>query len=156
MQQSISQCIKRDVQEEVEKSPLQGIMVDESTDVSTTKAFILYSHHSPLSRKTRFLAEVKLDQCDALHIVEAIEHVLKDYNLDSKKCLGFGSDGASVVTGKDNGVAAMMKRSNPYLISVTVQHIIYSSQAAELVNVLSQYQRSLSAISPTQLSDLSN
>ena len=32
--------------------------------------------------------------------------------------MGFGSDGASVMTGHDSGVAAVMKCSNPYLISI--------------------------------------
>ena len=150
MQQSLPHCIKSDIQQEVQKSPFFGIMVDESTDIFTTKALTLYSHHIVSGiRKTRFLAEVKLDQCDALAIMEAIEHVFEDYNLDSKKCLRFGSDGASVMTGKDNGVAALMKRNNPYLISVhcvAYRLALASSQAAEQINAIVCYQKLLSAI----------
>ena len=38
MQEVLSQCIKSDIRDEIQKSPCFSIMIDESTDVSTTKA----------------------------------------------------------------------------------------------------------------------
>ena len=70
-------------------------------------------------------------------ITETIEQVFKDYILDYKKSMYFGSDGASVMTGCDDGVAAIMKCSNSYLISIhCVAHrlALASSQFAEQVN----------------------
>ena len=44
MQEVLSQCIKSDIRDEIQKSPYFSIMIDESTDVSTTKALIVYAH----------------------------------------------------------------------------------------------------------------
>ena len=61
MQEVLSQCIKSDIRDEIQKSPCFSIMIDESTDVSTTKALIVYAHLLHVVdgvRKTRFLADV--------------------------------------------------------------------------------------------------
>ena len=121
MQEVLSQCIKSDIRDEIQKSPCFSIMIDESTDVSTTKALIVYAHLLVDGvRKTRFLADVKLGECDALSIEGALEGVLEDYGLNYNSCFGFGSDRASVMTGPENGVAALIKRKNSLYI---VQHI---------------------------------
>ena len=96
MQSAISQTIKQDIQEELQKTPYFGLMVDEATDIATCKSLIVYAHLLVNGvRKTRFLADVQLTECTAVAIVEAIHMVLKDYNLNMRKCIGFGSDGAS-------------------------------------------------------------
>ena len=54
--------------------------------------------------------------------------------------MGFGSDGASVMTGHDSGVGAVIKCSNPYLISIHCfahRLALTSSQATEQVNTIS-------------------
>ena len=150
MQEVLSQCIKSDIRDEIQKSPYFSIMIDESTDVSTTKALIVYAHLLVDGvRKTRFLADVKLGDCDAVSIEGALEGVLEDYGLNYNSCFGFSSDGASVMTGHENGVAALIKRKNSYLISVhCAAHrlALASSQAADKVEVIAQYQKSLSII----------
>ena len=75
-------------------------------------------------RKTRFLGYIKLAQCDAVSIEESLGGVTENFDLNHTNCLGFGSDGASVITGCDN---------------------LASSQAAEKVPAIAQYQKSLSA-----------
>lgn len=60
MQQAISKCNKSDIQDEF------GIMVDESTDIATTKALMVYAHLIVDGIwKTCFLADVKVTECDA-------------------------------------------------------------------------------------------
>ena len=89
-------------------------MINESTDVSTTKALMVYAHLIVNgTRKTRFLADVKLTQCDATAIEESLSDVIKDYDLNYSSCFGFGSDGANVMTGCDNGMATLLKHKNP-------------------------------------------
>ena len=92
---------------------------------------------------------IKLAQCDAVSIEESLGGVTENYDLNHTNCLGFGSDGASVMTGCDNGVAALLKRKNPYLLSLhCAAHklALASSQAAKKVPAIAQYQKSLSAI----------
>ena len=150
MQLSISHCIKDDIQKELLQSPVYGILTDEGTDISTTSSLILYTYYVFNGfRKLRFLANVELSHCDASSLYAAILNVLKDYGVSSSKCLGFGSDGASVMTGKENGVAALLKRVNPYLISIhCVAHrlALASSQAASEVSTIVKYRQTLSAL----------
>ena len=72
--------------------------------------------------------------CDTNGIVECIKHLLASYNTPVENCFGFSSDGASVMTGKDNGVAAILKKTHcPHMISVhCVAHrlALATSQAA--------------------------
>ena len=121
----------------------------EATDIATCKSLIVYAHLLVNGvRKTRFLADVQLTECTAVAIVEAIHMVLKYYNLNMRKCIGFGSDGASMMVGKSNGVAALLKK-NPYLISIhCVAHrlALASSQAAVGIKLIVQYQKTLGAI----------
>jgi hypothetical protein len=55
-----------------------------------------------------------VEKADASHILEAIEHMMKDgLNLEPdqwyKKIVGFGSDGASVMIDKNAGVVSKIK-----------------------------------------------
>ena len=77
---------------------------------------------------------------DANGIVGCIKNLLASYDAPVEKCFGLSSDGASVMTGKDNGVAAILKRTHcPHMISVhCVAHrlALATSQAAASVNVV--------------------
>ena len=150
MQGVLSKCIKQDIYDELHKSQYFGLMIDESTDISTTKALMVHAHFLDNgTKKTRFLAYVMLTECDAVSIEESLAHVVKDYDLTYNNCYGFGSDGASVMTGRQNGVAALLKQRNPYLISLhCAAHklALASSQSAEKVAAIAQYQKSLSTI----------
>ena len=96
------------------------------------------------------MADIQLSQCDASAIVAAISKVLEeDYDVKINKCFGFGSDGASVMIGCQNGVAAILKKENPYLIAIhCAAHrlALASSQAATGISVIVQYRKTLSAI----------
>jgi hypothetical protein len=150
MQLSISSCIKDDIQKELLQSPVYGILTDEATDISTTSSLIVYTHYINNGiRKLRFLADIELSHCDARSLFTVILNVLEDYGVSSNKCLGFGSDGASVMTGRENGVAALLKRVNPYLLSIhCVAHrlSLASSQAASGITTIAQYRKTLSAL----------
>ena len=121
------------------------------------KALIVYAHLLVDGvRKTRFLADVKLGECDAVSIEGAnsnhslpIHLVLEDYGLNYS--FGFGSDEASVImTGHENGVAALIKRKNSYFISVhCAAHrlTLVSSQAADIPCKVCSVKRTLPQIS---------
>jgi hypothetical protein len=96
-----------------------GVLTDEATDISTISCLIVYTYYINNGiRKLRFLADIQLSHCDARSLFTVILNVLEDYGVSSNKCLGFGSDGASVMTGRENGVAALLKRVNPYHIFI--------------------------------------
>ena len=95
-------------------------MIDETTDIATSSSLIIYVYLiSDSVGKIRYLADIQLSQCDANAIVAAISKFLEeDYGVKINKWFGFGYDGASVMTGRENGVAAILKKENPYLIEI--------------------------------------
>ncbi|CAI2199635.1 18354_t:CDS:2, partial [Funneliformis geosporum] len=82
-----------------------GIMIDKSTDITTTKYLDIYASYVAKNRtfKTHFLCLLPLTDCDAET---------------------FASDGASVMLGKDEGIAAKLSRvcTYPLIVNHYVTH----------------------------------
>ena len=110
---------------DVRKSPAFGILTDEVCDISVTEnlmTFIQFYRSETESVCTQFLSCKNIlsefSSANSESIAELILNVLKDDKLDISKLAGFSSDGASVMIGKRNGVAARLKSENPKLINV--------------------------------------
>ncbi|KAJ8048408.1 hypothetical protein HOLleu_00713 [Holothuria leucospilota] len=58
-----------------------------------------------------------MQKCDAASIEKAIRDQLNIRGLSYENVIGFGSDGASVMTGSISGVAARLKAANPKIVS---------------------------------------
>ncbi|KAL3677120.1 hypothetical protein R1sor_027068 [Riccia sorocarpa] len=115
----ISQILQSQVLEKVRASPLYGIMIDESTDVSVTGhlhlvVFCTFLEYGQV--KTAFLGLLHIQKKDSGSITAELIARLRLWGLDFSKMLGFGSDGASTMLGSKNGVAVRLKREvNPFL-----------------------------------------
>ena len=68
-----------------------------------------------------FAGILKLTECTSRAIVTAITQFYQENNLDLGKMVMFTSDGASVMLGKYNDVAAILRRSIPHLFE---QHCV--------------------------------
>lgn len=108
-----------------------SLLIDESTDIGVVKFLgivIKYFSKSSSNVVTIFLKLAELKQCDAEAIVAAIKATLREYKLDIQKLVGIGTDNASVMTGRLNGVYAKLKLELPELILVPC--IFHSLQLA--------------------------
>ena len=99
--------------------------------------------------KTFFLKNVTITdpKSDAKVIFKCLMKALVDDGIDISKCLGFGSDGGAVMVGKDNGVAAHVKRESPHCISVhCMAHRLNlaTSQASNNIEYLKSVEKTLS------------
>lgn len=56
--------------------------------------------------------------CLGQAIASEILKQLRTRGVEACKILGLGSDGASVMTGKKEGVAGLLRRANPHIINV--------------------------------------
>ena len=66
-----------------------------------------------------------------------------------EKCLGFGSDGASVMVERKTGVATRMKAVNPFMVSVCCaahRVALVSSQAANEIAYMTKLMETLHAL----------
>ena len=146
----MSQQIGDDVLERVRGSPAIGLMVDESTDISTTKELSLYARALFNGEvKVYFLKLVKIPNGTADEIENAIVTYLQEAKVGISKISSFGSDGAAVMTGGVNGVSTRLKRLNPHMISIhCINHhlALGVSQAAKSVSYLNKFAEILVSI----------
>lgn len=100
-------------------------MVDEVTDISVAEqmvTFIQYYSKADGKVKTQFLSVYDLledsESADAKTITKTIFNNLEKLEPDKKGLCAFVSDGAAVMTGVKSGVATLLKKENPQVISV--------------------------------------
>ena len=93
------------------------LLIDESTDVAVLNEMVVYIRYiTPNAEvKTLFMKILELFNGIAQGIEEAVVNYLDNKNLPFS---GFATDGARVMTGRLNGVAARLKQRKPVLTSV--------------------------------------
>lgn len=115
-----------------------SIIIDESTDLSTQKVLCImvrFFLHKTRQVVTTFYRIIKVIECDAKSVHEAIINKLKKDGLKIENMIGVGVDGANVMVGKHNSVTAILKRELPDLIIVKcVSHSLHlcAEKAAEI------------------------
>ena len=123
-------------------------MTDESTEPAILKQLVLVAWcMTEEGVKASFLPIQDIND----RRIETIEiAILKSLeSLDMTQLCGFGSDGASVMTGRLNGVAARLKRHSPRMISVhCVAHRIAlaAAYAADGIPYLQQFKSLLQTL----------
>ena len=85
------------------------------TDISTPENLIIYikllNNFNP---ETHLLGNVHIPNGQAATVTKIIKDVLASHHVNEKKVVTFGSDGASVMTGKNNSMAAWIKFFGKY------------------------------------------
>ena len=114
-----SENIRKHLLDDIQQSPAFSLMVDEVTDVTTSKhlAMCVQFLSRDGEKKTAFLADPVIDRGDAETITETIRNQLQSSNLSVDKLGSFASDGAAVMVGKKSGVSTRLKEDNPHLIT---------------------------------------
>ena len=118
---------RKGLKDRVKQSLYFGIMVDETTDTSINQQLIIYIKFldrnqsdgrweavvdyldltSPHCRCHYSISNLK----EGLTKQNSIHAVLKVFELDVRKLVGFGSDGCSTMMGEKSGVAVRLRRS---------------------------------------------
>lgn len=132
--------------EEVRASPFFSLMTDETTDVAVVKEVVIYVRYLDQQRqiRTAFVGTVEACNGEANTIKNILTEFCLDNNLDLEhKFVAFGSDGAPVMIGRHNGVAALLKRVVPWLIAnhcVCHRLALASAQAADEISYLKEFK----------------
>ena len=117
--------MKQKVVEEVRQCKAFGLLTDEVADISVTENLItfiqFFSSHTQ-EVETRFLSCQNILEEFSSANAEAISSLLfkelKSNGLDVASLPGFTSDGAKVMLGQNNGVAAKLRQQNPILLNI--------------------------------------
>ena len=149
---ALSNVIDADTVKKMKDSPVITVLTDESTDIIVHhKLCINVRIVDPvtLSPSTLFLTDVRIEKATGQGIFSEIESQLKMRNIPIKKVMGLGTDGASTMTGKKNGLTGHFLRRNPHLVNThCAAHrlALCSEQAAKKIPAMLEYQRTLEMI----------
>ncbi|CAB4007153.1 zinc finger 862-like, partial [Paramuricea clavata] len=114
----IANTITEKIVNKIKKSEAFGLLTDEVTDISNVQqlvSFIQFFDDEIGDCVTKFIETADLLESspnsspDADAIFSCLVKLLQKHGLDLNELKGFGSDGASVMTGRNRGVAAKFK-----------------------------------------------
>ncbi|XP_071486689.1 zinc finger protein 862-like [Diadema antillarum] len=120
----IAKAERLKMQKRVEESSFFSVISDGTTDASVTEDEIVYLRHAKDGKiHLEFVAVTGVITADSKSITDAIIRALSDHlgitpEGMSRKMVGFGSDGANVMLGKNNGVSTRLRELNPELQAV--------------------------------------
>jgi len=119
IQKSLVTVIDNSLDVELKNCLFFSILCDESTDLSVNKNLIVYIRYVCNGKvQTKLLGNVKITDGTANMITTELLQVLKKRHLDVSRMVGFGSDGASVMTGRLNGVGVMLQKQAHHMIQI--------------------------------------
>ncbi|CAI7803344.1 unnamed protein product, partial [Closterium sp. NIES-53] len=118
MVHSISTYLTRVQMDHILASPFLGIQCDESTDRTRGKHMIVYlTFFKNRQIACGFFTLLTVEGRDAGSLFEVLLNHLRSAAVDVSKIVGISTDGASVMTGKENGLVAHLRKHVPHLFS---------------------------------------
>lgn len=158
--------IESEIDEKISKSPNVTILADESTDISNNKKITINAriiNPETSIPETVFLRDKSYSDGTGEGLTSVITEEMAKHNITNDKLIGFGSDGATVMSGSDKGVKGRLMELNPHMIHIhCMAHrlALCTSQAAEGVQLMKHYQEGLTSVfyyfkaSPTREGEL--
>ena len=119
---AIPQVQRNEIAGHLANSKFVAVLVDGSMDsasVDNEMVYIQTCYEGVI--RTNFIHCCQVKRADANGIVQAIKRSIDtvvDWKVFTSKLVALGSDGASVMLGKNNGVIAMLKAEQPSMIAV--------------------------------------
>ena len=119
----VTNVIGKYLKDELKKSlpEYYSVMIDEWSDLSYKPHLaIIVSYCEKLTGtiKQSFLGIKELEKTDSDTIFATLKSTLDEFNLKLENCIGYASDGAAVVSGKNNSVFTRMKQHSPNIYQI--------------------------------------
>lgn len=105
--------LKADIIKKVKKAEAYSVLPDETAAISGTNQLSIglrYFHEETNKVEEVFVGFVKLKALDAKCIAQTIDEFLAKEDLNPEKCVGLGFDGCSMMSGKESGVQAILRK----------------------------------------------
>ena len=120
MLQIMALSILRDISQNIKNSVYYSIMADERTDVSNREQCVLVLRHvdDDLVAHKDFIRLYKVDSIDSDTLIKTIEDCLFRMNLSLNNGRGQCYDGASNMSGAENGVAKRISEKEPRAVYI--------------------------------------
>ena len=115
----LSACVEEDTLTKVKSSQFMGTLCDESTDVGACSQLAMFVQIVYKGKSgPYFLKLVQIENEKADTIEQNILSTCQSAHISTSKIMGFGSDGASNMSGRHSGVGARLKQQIPELVMV--------------------------------------
>ncbi|XP_076834821.1 zinc finger protein 862-like [Brachyhypopomus gauderio] len=120
MLEILASVVEEPILQEIQTSMAIGLELDESTDVSVTRQLDLHIRYADKEGQlfSQFLDIVRVPDGKAVTIVRAVKDVLHKKYIPTAQLYGLGTDGAAVMTGRQNGVAKLLQDDYPWVVHV--------------------------------------
>ncbi|XP_076436211.1 uncharacterized protein C17orf113-like [Babylonia areolata] len=119
MEQCLDDITKQEIREKLEKSDSVGIIIDETLNCTLDKKLIMFARiENNGVVETLFLGNYTIDRGTSECVFDMLVEVLQEWSITDRQLAGLGSDGASVMTGRLNGVGVRLKARQPALVHI--------------------------------------
>ena len=121
--QAVGEAMMRTFLEDIQKASCYGLLVDDVTDVSVKELMITFIQYidtvGNVQTKFLFVRNLLKDSvsANAITIHDNIMEGLRSLNIDTAKFSSICTDGAAVMVGKKNGLAALLRQSLPEILN---------------------------------------
>ncbi|XP_076452735.1 uncharacterized protein C17orf113-like [Babylonia areolata] len=150
MEQCLDDITKQEIREKLEKSDSVGIIIDETLNCTLDKKLIMFARiENNGVVETLFLGNYTIDRETSECVFDMLVEVLQEWSITDRQLAGLGSDGASVMTGRLNGVGVRLKARQPALVHIhCAAHrvALATKDATENVQSISDYRLCLQQI----------
>ena len=147
MEDCIACTIREKRKEEVNNSPFVGILIDETVNITVNKKLIVFLRYvRDGSPHTVFCGNYTVPAGDAETVYKKVKEVLRE---EAHRVVRLGSDGASVMFGRHNGVGVRMAAESPHLVHVhcIAHHVaLVASNASKDIEAISQFRRTVNGV----------
>ena len=149
---AISGQIDAEVSERIERSPFVIILADESTDIANKKRTTMHARivdPKTSVAETVYLRDVEYEDGTGEGLAQEILNEAQKRKIPPTKMIGFGSDGANVMSGEGKGVHGRLKEQNAHMVHIhCMAHrlALCTSQAANYIPRLKKYQEWLTSL----------
>ena len=149
MEKCLAGVTNAEIKEKLNGSDFVGIIIDETLNCTLDKKLILYARcETDGIVENLFLGNYTINSGTAECVFDVLLRVLDDWGI-TDRVIGLGSDVASVLTGKHNGVGVRLKRLRPALVHIHyAAHCVALAAKAATKNVdsVADYRKSLQLI----------
>ncbi|MCO5547158.1 hypothetical protein L7F22_000601 [Adiantum nelumboides] len=115
----ISESLLQDIVRDIQASDFFSLMMDESTDIGQVQHMIVVVNFmKDLEPVTAFLGLLEIQKGTSSHLYDSCKFFMTQLGLDSTKMACLGTDGASSMIGRKNGLGVRLQRDSPYMTRV--------------------------------------
>ncbi|XP_061573635.1 zinc finger protein 862-like isoform X1 [Cololabis saira] len=150
MEKALESVVMKQLDEKLKGSDFIGVIIDETVNITVNKKLIIYVKMEVQGRaETRLLGNYDVQSGTAQCIFNKLVEVLRERDVELSRVIALGSDGASVMMGKRNGVGALLKRESACSIQVhCIAHrvALAAQDAAKSVDQIGAYKRTVASV----------